>query len=139
MRVGVIGGGITGLTVAYDLLKSGHEVVIVESEEQIGGLAGVVKLEDNYVERYYHHFFKTDTELISLLEELELSDKIFWLESEIGYYHGENIYKFGKPTDLLKFRPLNWLDKFKFGFFVFYLQTTYCSILILDALDMFKK
>ena len=90
MKIGIIGAGITGLTAAYELLKSGHKVVVIESDEQLGGLAGVVNLEENYVERYYHHFFKTDTELISLLDELELSDKIFWLESQIGYYHGEN-------------------------------------------------
>jgi len=141
MKVGIIGAGITGLTAACELLKSGHEVVVIESDEQLGGLAGVVKLEEKYVERYYHHFFKTDTELISLLDELELSDKIFWLESQIGYYHGENIYKFGKPTDLLKFKPLNWLDKFKFGFSVFYLQKkrTWKDLDDISIGDWFKK
>ena len=118
MKIGVIGAGITGLVTAFEMLKSGHEVVIMESGKEIGGLAGTVKLEECYIERYYHHFFKTDTELISLLEELNIKDKILWLESQIGYYHGSDIYKFGKPTDLLKFRPLKWLDKFKFGFSV---------------------
>ncbi len=122
MRVGVIGGGITGLTVAYELLKSGYEVVVLERDKQIGGLAGVVKVGENYIERYYHHFFKTDLELISLLNELKLGDNIAWLESHIGYYHGGNIYKFGKPTDLLRFEPLKWLDKFKFGLSVLYFQ-----------------
>ena len=60
MKVGIIGAGITGLTAACELLKSGHEVVVIESDEQLGGLAGVVKLEEKYVERYYHHFFKTE-------------------------------------------------------------------------------
>ncbi|NQU04619.1 MAG: FAD-dependent oxidoreductase [Calditrichaeota bacterium] len=141
MRVGVIGGGITGLTVAYELLKSGHEVVIVESEEQLGGLAGVVKMGDKYIERYYHHFFKTDTELISLLNELELSDDVAWLESQIGYYHDENVYKFGKPADLLKFEPLNWLDKLKFGFSVLYFQkkSTWGDLDDISISDWFKK
>ncbi len=38
-KVVVVGAGITGLTVAYRLLKSGEnfEVVVLESEKQTGG------------------------------------------------------------------------------------------------------
>ncbi len=38
-KIVVVGAGVTGLTVAYRLLKSGgnFEVVVLESEKQTGG------------------------------------------------------------------------------------------------------
>jgi len=36
-RIGVLGGGITGLTAAYYLLRSGADVTIFESRPQLAG------------------------------------------------------------------------------------------------------
>ncbi len=38
MRTAVIGGGITGLTAAYDLVKRGHDVVLFERSARTGGI-----------------------------------------------------------------------------------------------------
>ena len=35
----ILGGGITGLASAYELLKHGHNVEIIEKTSMIGGLA----------------------------------------------------------------------------------------------------
>lgn len=35
----ILGGGITGLTLAYELLKKGQEVEIIEKDTKVGGLA----------------------------------------------------------------------------------------------------
>lgn len=122
MRIGVVGGGITGLTAAHDLLKSGYKVVVWERSQQLGGLASAIKVGNSYIERFYHHLFKSDVDLVALLEELGLGEHLVWLESQIGYYHGDRIYKFGKPTDLLRFHPLSWLGKAKFGLSILYFQ-----------------
>jgi len=98
MRIGVVGGGITGLAAAHDLLKSGYEVVVWERSQQLGGLASAIKVGNSYIERFYHHLFKSDVDLVALLEELGLGEHLVWLESQIGYYHGDRIYKFGKPA-----------------------------------------
>jgi|SRR5208283_4357420 len=74
MRIGVVGAGITGLTVAHVLQASGHDVAVFESHKGIGGLASVVSIGDSLVERYYHHFFMNDTDLLALLAELDLAD-----------------------------------------------------------------
>ena len=39
LRVAIIGGGLAGLTVAWELVKTNHDVVVFEKEAQIGGLA----------------------------------------------------------------------------------------------------
>src|SRR5690349_14076369 len=39
MRVVVIGGGVVGVTTAYYLAKSGHEVTVVEKEHDVATLA----------------------------------------------------------------------------------------------------
>ena len=35
----IFGGGITGLACAYELLKHGHKVEIIEKSSTVGGLA----------------------------------------------------------------------------------------------------
>jgi protoporphyrinogen oxidase len=37
MRVGIIGGGIAGLTAAHELSKAGHKVVLFEKHAELGG------------------------------------------------------------------------------------------------------
>lgn len=36
-RLGIVGGGITGLTVAYRAVQAGHEVTLWEADERLGG------------------------------------------------------------------------------------------------------
>lgn len=47
MRVLVIGAGLSGLAAACHLLGDGHEVTVLEREDQVGGRAGVL-LQDGY-------------------------------------------------------------------------------------------
>jgi protoporphyrinogen oxidase len=115
MRIGIIGCGITGLTAAYVLTKKGHEVELFEEAATVGGIAGVEQMDGFYLEKYYHHFFKSDKHIISLLEELGIGSELLWRESKMGYYTDDMAYEFGTPQSLLKFKPLPFMDKFKFG------------------------
>ena len=36
-RIAVIGGGITGLAAAWELVNSGHQPVVFEAEARFGG------------------------------------------------------------------------------------------------------
>lgn len=122
MKVAIIGGGITGLVAAYRLLQKGNEVTIFEREKELGGLLGGFKLENTYLEKAYHHIFKTDKEIISLIKELGLEKKLKWHESKTGLYYGGKIYPFMGAMDLLKFKPLNLIDKLRLGLVKIYLE-----------------
>lgn len=38
MRTAIIGGGITGLSAAYELARAGHETVLIEERQSLGGV-----------------------------------------------------------------------------------------------------
>ncbi len=115
MRIGIVGCGITGLTAAYELSKKGCEVELFEAADTVGGIAGALKMDGFYLEKYYHHFFRSDVHIIALLKELGLESKLLWQESTMGYYSDNMAYEFGTPVSLLKFKPLPFMDKLWFG------------------------
>jgi len=67
-RVAVLGGGLAGLSCAYELAKAGAEVIVLEREEYAGGMANsfVDESGGEYWTYDYgpHRFHTTDAELI---------------------------------------------------------------------------
>lgn len=116
MKTIIIGGGITGLTLAYKLTQAGKKVVLLEKDESLGGLLASYKIKNYYIEKYYHHFFGGDETLISLLKELGLENKILWLKAKTGYLIDGRIYPLNTPLEILKFPPLSFLDKIRLAF-----------------------
>ena len=71
MKIGIIGAGVTGLSAAWDFVRAGHEVTIYEAGETVGGLAGGFR-DGNWdwaLEKFYHHWFQTDSHLLELAEQ----------------------------------------------------------------------
>ena len=66
MRIAIVGAGVGGLAAAYDSIREGHEVVIFEAAEQVGGLAAGFKVPrwEWSVEQYYHHWFASDQHML---------------------------------------------------------------------------
>ena len=55
MTVGIIGGGMMGVSLGYYLSQLGAKVEIFEAAPALGGLANTVTLEDGVsVDRFYH-------------------------------------------------------------------------------------
>lgn len=121
-NVAIIGGGVAGLTLAYRLLKSNHKVTIYERNSDVGGQLYAFPVQGEMTEIYYHHTFISDTNFISLCEEIGIGDKLQWLESSMAYYTQGKQFPFGTPLDLIKFSPLSFLDKIKFGLSIIHLQ-----------------
>ena len=124
MRVGIIGGGVAGLAAAYHLTKEGHFAEVFEVAPFLGGQASTFDVFGGRLERGYHHLFVSDTEIADLIQELGLGGKLAWLESTVGFYHGGKIWDFASPMDLLRFKPLPFLDRVRVGFWTFILQKT---------------
>ena len=122
MRVGIIGAGATGLPAAYDILKAGHEAIVYESAPFIGGHASTFDVGGQRLERGYHHWFTSDTDIVELVEEIGLGDTIRWIDSTVGTLYDGRIYDFVTPLDLLKFKPLSLPDRIRLGLTTLYLQ-----------------
>ena len=113
MKIGIIGGGITGLTLGLRLSEAGHQVVIFE-RDRIGGLAGGFAfpgMEDCFLEFFYHHLFLDDIELIGLIKECGLISDLTWLRSSTALYSDGRVWNFQTPKDLLFFSPIGSLTQ----------------------------
>ena len=113
--VGIIGGGIAGLASAYRLAYQGHKVSIFESSDALGGLGTFFDLDGRKVDRFYHCIMPSDKDFLALIEDLGLSDRLYWKNTLMGMvYKGEH-YPFNSPLDLLKFSPLSLFERIRLG------------------------
>jgi len=114
--VGIIGGGIMGITLAYYLSKQGVSVTVYEASPVLGGLAGPIVLEDGtQVDRFYHAILSSDRHLSELCRELGIEDQLRFKETKTGFYYNGAIHPMNNIVEFLKFPPLGWIDRFRLG------------------------
>jgi protoporphyrinogen oxidase len=106
MDYAILGGGALGLHTAYRLASAGHAVMVFEQETTAGGLASGFRVGDNWLEKFYHHLFKTDTTAIKLIAELGLSDRLEWSHPRTVCLINGKFQQLDSPMTLLKFAPL---------------------------------
>lgn len=111
----IVGGGFTGLSAAYELAKSGVAVTVLEAESEIGGLAGAFEVCGEKLDRFYHHWFTNDLDVMGLIAELGLNDRVEVNPTNTGVYYANNFFKLSTPWDLLNFSPLGFLDRIRLG------------------------
>jgi len=121
-KIGIIGGGLTGITAAYRLIQRGHRVTIFEASDHLGGLAAGFELAGHRVEHAYHFLYKTDEHILRLVKELGLDDKLTFHKSSVSTYYGDTLYPMETPIDLINFKPISFIDRIRAGVTVLYLQ-----------------
>ena len=114
----IIGSGPMGLMAALELLKLGHQVDVYERDDRIGGMSADFDFDGTRIERYYHFICRTDYPLFQLLQELELSDRLHWTDTRMGYYYQGKLHKWGTPLALLGFPHLGFIDKVRYALHV---------------------
>jgi protoporphyrinogen oxidase len=124
MDIAIIGAGITGLAAAYDLTRLGHRVTVYEARDHVGGLAAGFRDErwEWSLDRFYHHWFASDDDAISLIDELGARDRLFFPRPTTSIYHGGRIYPFDSPLRVLRFTPIPLLDRIRVGLVTLYLR-----------------
>lgn len=118
-RIAVLGAGPMGLAAAYQLAKDGHQPVIFEADDRVGGMTATFDFSGLSIERYYHFHCTSDIDFLALIEELGLAGKMRWVETKMGYWFQNRLQPWGNPVALLKFRGLSPIAKFRYGLHAF--------------------
>ena len=117
-RVVVIGAGFTGLAAAYQLARQGTNVTVVESDSGVGGLAGSFEVGGELLEKFYHHWFTSDSHIVQLIKELGTEERIAYRPTTTGVYVSNSLFKLSGPLDVLRFTPLRLSDRIRLGMLV---------------------
>lgn len=121
-HIGIVGGGVAGLTAALRFAQAGHRVTLWERGQKLGGQAVAFPVEGNSLEHFYHHLFQSDTSIVDLMNELGIGDSLMWLPSNVGYFADGRIYPLNGAKDLLKLGIIPFHDRVRLGLVTAYLQ-----------------
>jgi len=118
-RIAVLGAGPMGLAVAYQLVQDGHQPVLFEADDRVGGMTACFDFNGLEIERYYHFHCISDHAFLQMLNELDLADQMHWVETKMGYWYQGKLQAWGNPIALLKFKGLSLAAKFRYGLHAF--------------------
>jgi protoporphyrinogen oxidase len=121
-KVCVVGGGISGLVTAYFLLKKGYDIELFERTHQLGGFASSFDFGGLNIEKYYHFICGGDKNLLDLTYELGIRDKVKFKPTKTASFYNGRFYSLSTPVDLLKFSPLPFFSRLRFGLTTLYLR-----------------
>src|SRR3954451_8782229 len=108
----VIGGGPAGLTAGYLLAKAGKKVIVLEADDQVGGIAKTVVDPDGYrFDLGGHRFFTKNKEVDDLWHEIMGDEflqrprmsRIFWRGKYLDYpLKGTDVIRKLGPVEVVR-------------------------------------
>lgn len=104
-KVGIIGGGITGLIAAYRLQKNGLEPIVFEATDRVGGVIKSVRTNSYLADLGPNAILETTLQFKELFSELGLGEQLLYSRPD-----AENRYlvRYGRPIAL----PLSFIKFF---------------------------
>ena len=129
-KVVIVGGGLSGLACAKYLVDAGHEPIVLEGRDVLGGKVSAWKDKDgDWIETGLHIFFGAYPNMMNLFKELGIEDRLQWKEHAMTFamqdYPGE-FTKFYFPPNLpapfnmayailTNDKMLTWTEKLRTG------------------------
>ena len=114
--IAIIGGGPMGLAVSYELTKNGYKNVLLEADDRLGGMAASFDFAGLEIERYYHFHCLSDYAFFDLLRELKLFDQMRWVNTKMGFFFENKLYKWGSPLSVLRFSKISFVSRLRYLF-----------------------
>uniref|UniRef100_A0A7S4EFS4 Amine oxidase n=1 Tax=Pseudo-nitzschia australis TaxID=44445 RepID=A0A7S4EFS4_9STRA len=85
-KVAIIGGGLSGLACAKYLSDAGHEPIVYEARDVLGGKVSAWQDSDgDWIETGLHIFFGAYPNMMNLFEELDIEDRLQWKEHQMTF------------------------------------------------------
>jgi len=112
MRIAVIGGGLTGLTCAYYLVRRGFRPIVFESRPKLGPRVseepGAWSLDPFPIT-----LLRSDTAACGLISDLGLTAQLQWQSTPSGVFTNGATHSLTGWRDLLRFAPLTWAQRLR--------------------------
>ncbi|MBX6772212.1 MAG: NAD(P)/FAD-dependent oxidoreductase [Chloroflexi bacterium] len=115
MKVGIIGGGVLGLSLSYFLSRQGITSIVFEGKDRPGGLLDYLQVDGHWIDKYYHCILSSDTDLLALVDAIGLTDRVCFRETKQGFYTRGHLYPMANARDFLLFPPLSPIERFRLG------------------------
>lgn len=122
MKIGILGGGVSGLALAQRLGSEGHKVTVFDRADRPGGLATYEDHGPFVFDRYYHVILPSDQHLISFLDDIGLKEQLRWKTTLTGFWVDRELHSVSNSLEFLRFKPLSLWSKFRLA-----LTILYCS------------
>ncbi len=101
MNIAVVGGGIAGLSAAFDLRRAGHHVTLLEASDRLGGRIQSSPVGDELVDEGADCFLARVNDGIDLCHDLGLSDELTAPVSPVPAYIHRDGELYRLPTTVL--------------------------------------
>jgi len=140
-RVGIVGGGILGVVLAYRLAQRGADVTLLERADSVGGLAASMDFDGHVVDRFYHVIVPSDRRMIETAEELGLGDELHFSPTGVGFYIDGRLHPLNGIGDFLRFKPLTLLQRARLAWFIAQCQvrSSYDKLDDIPLVDWLRK
>ncbi|HKT61197.1 MAG TPA: FAD-dependent oxidoreductase [Gemmatimonadales bacterium] len=110
----VLGGGLSGVAVAYALAEAGlTDITLIERGTALGGLASSFEREGHFYPLGYHHILHRDRVLHFFLDRIGALPSVRWRRVRMLFHLGGRAYDLGSPAGFLGF-PMSLRDKVGF-------------------------
>lgn len=116
--VGIVGGGILGLSAAYRLAQAGVSVAVYERSIDLGGLVGSFDFAGRRADRFYHVILPTDDRVRGLAAELGLGESFRFRSTSEGFYDNGRLFSMSSLREFATFPLLPLHDRVRLAAFV---------------------
>ena len=96
----IIGAGPAGLTAAYQLIKLGHPVTLIESTNQVGGMSRSLDMFGQIVDCGPHRFFTSDKIVNDFFHEI-VGDNFTVVNRLTRIYYRNKLFKIKSNNPLV--------------------------------------